>query len=64
METLIGVLIMAVLIALLGYGLYWACTKFFPSFAPALWICGVFMIVVILYAAERFLNGQLKWPLP
>lgn len=64
METLISILAAALFIALIGYGLYWACTKFFPNFAPALWICGVVVVILILYAAERISTGTIKWPIP
>ncbi len=48
MEQLIPLLIDILVLALLGYGMYWVCTKFFPNFAPALWICGVILLILIL----------------
>ena len=47
---LINLLIYVFLFALLAYGMYWVCTHFFPNFPPALWICGVILLIVILLA--------------
>ena len=56
-ETLISVLVVIVIFAILSYALYWICTKFFPGFAPALWICGVILIILLLVLASRFPEG-------
>lgn len=58
MDQLIFVLCAVLFIALIGYGLYMVCTKFFPEFPPARWICGVILLILIL----AFVSGQLSWP--
>jgi tellurite resistance protein TehA-like permease len=57
MQLLINVLIGIVIFAILGYGLYLICTKFFPNFAPALWICGVILIIVLLVLLSTQMGG-------
>ena len=56
-ETLISVVVIIVIFAILAYSLYWICMKFFPGFAPALWICGVILIILLLVLASRFPEG-------
>jgi len=64
MDLLIQVLIGAVVFCILAYALYWVCTKFFPNFPPALWICGVILIIVLLVIVSRLTGGQPAqwWP--
>ena len=54
MGQLISVLIFILVFAILAYALYWVCTHFFPSFPPALWICGAILLIVLLYCAMNF----------
>lgn len=62
MDLLINVLIGIVFFAILAYGMYFVCTKFFPNFAPALWICGVILIIVLLVIVGKFgAGGELLW---
>lgn len=65
METLISILIAIIIFAIVGYGLYLVCTRFFPNFPPALWICGVVLLILILMFANRVLGGPgqlIVWP--
>ena len=48
MEQLIPLLIDILLIGILGWAMYWICTKFLASFPPALWICGVILLILII----------------
>ena len=57
MGLLINLLIWILLFAVLAYGLYWTCTHFFPSFPPALWICGVILLILILVTGNSVLHG-------
>ena len=57
MQLLISVLIFIVVFAILAFGLKWVCDKFFPGFAPALWICGVILLILLLIAASSVFNG-------
>jgi len=57
MELLINVLIWMVIFAAVAWGLYWVCTKFFPSFPPALWICGLLLLIFILIFISRVTGG-------
>ncbi len=53
MDQMIQLLIVIVIFCVVGYGLWWVCTKFsLPQ--PVLWICGVILLIFILY----FLAGQ------
>lgn len=61
MDLLIQVLIGAVVFCILAYALYWVCTKFFPNFPPALWICGVILIIVLLVIVSRLTGGTVGW---
>lgn len=54
-QTLIVLLVYALIFAIVAYGLYWVCTHFFPDFPPALWICGAILLIVLLL----FISGQL-----
>jgi hypothetical protein len=51
---LIEVLVYVLFFALVAFGMYWVCTHFFPTFPPALWICGVVLLIMILL----FVSGQ------
>jgi hypothetical protein len=59
-QDLIGLLVAILLFAILAYALYWVCTTFLASFPPALWICGVILLIIILYWAA----GRFAGPLP
>ncbi len=58
MHPLIQLLIYAAVFALVAYGLYMICTKFLAAFPPALWICGIFLLVVLLLV----ISGQIDGP--
>jgi hypothetical protein len=55
LQLLIQLLIYATVFAVMAFGLYWVCTRFFPNFPPALWICGAVLLIIILV----FVSGQL-----
>jgi len=57
-QSLIVLLIYAIIFAVVAYGLYWICTHFFPGFPPALWICGAILVIVLLL----FVAGQIGGP--
>ena len=59
METLVVLLVDIVIFALVAYALFWICTRFFPNFQPALWVCGALLLLVLLF----FVSGQLGGPL-
>ena len=62
--TLIMLLIDIIIFAVLAYALYWVCTKFFPTFPPALWICGaVLLIVLLLFVSGQIGGGPVLLPL-
>ena len=55
MNTLILVLICLVVLAVVAYGLLWICSRFFPEFPPARWICGaILLIVALVFLAQQF----------
>jgi hypothetical protein len=54
-QLLIYLLIDILIFAVIAYALYWVCTHFFPTFPPALWICGVVLLIALLL----FISGQL-----
>jgi hypothetical protein len=58
MDLLISVLIFIVIFAILAYGLYWICTKFFPGFPPALWICGLILLIILLVFLAKEMGGS------
>lgn len=63
-EALIALLIDIVIFAVVAYGLYWVCTHFFPTFPPALWICGaILLIVLLLFVSGQIGSGPLLLPL-
>ena len=56
MDQLIQLLIYIVIFAVVGYGLWWVCTKFsLPQ--PVLWICGAILLIIILLFIARELGG-------
>ena len=56
MDQLIQVIIYIVIFAIVGYGLYWVCTKFgLPQ--PVLWICGAILLIIILLFVSKELGG-------
>lgn len=61
-EGLIGFLVACIIFAIIGLGLYLICTKFFPNFVPALWICGCILLIIVLFYALRVANGGVKIP--
>lgn len=56
MDQLIEIIIGIALLAALGWGLFWVCDRAFPNFAPAKWLVGVLMIILILMFANREMN--------
>ncbi len=48
MENLIPLLIDVLFIGILAWAMYMICTKFLAQFPPALWICGVVLLIIIL----------------
>ena len=63
MEQLIQLIIYIVIFAVVGYGLWWVCTKFaLPQ--PVLWICGAILLIIILLFLSRQLGvgAGLAWP--
>ena len=56
-NILIVLLIDVIVFAIIAYGLYWICTHFFPTFPPALWICGAILLVVLLLAISGQIGG-------
>jgi hypothetical protein len=62
-EQLIQLIVYIVIFAVVGYGLWWVCTKFaLPQ--PVLWICGAILLVIILLFLSRQLGvgAGLAWP--
>ncbi len=56
-NQLIYFLIAIILFAIVAYGLLWVCSKFFPEFPPARWICGgILLSIILILVAQRF-NG-------
>lgn len=47
-QALIPLLMDSLVIAILGYVMYLICTKFFEGFKPALWICGVILLILAI----------------
>lgn len=63
MEQLIQLIVYIVIFAVVGYGLWWVCTKFaLPQ--PVLWICGAILLIIILLFLSRQLGvgAGLAWP--
>ena len=63
MEQLIQLIVYIVIFAVVGYGLWWVCTKFaLPQ--PVLWICGAILLIIILLFLSRHLGvgAGLAWP--
>ena len=63
MEQLIQLIVYIVIFAVVGYGLWWVCTKFaLPQ--PVLWICGAILLIIILLFLSRQLGigAGLVWP--
>jgi hypothetical protein len=62
-EQLIQLIVYIVIFAVVGYGLWWVCTKFaLPQ--PVLWICGAILLIIILLFLSRQLGvgAGLAWP--
>ncbi len=54
MEPIIQLVIYLLIFAVLGWIAYWICTKFFPEFPPARWICGaVLLIIFLLFVSQQ-----------
>jgi len=63
-SSLIVLLVDILVFAILAYGLYWVCVHFFPTFPPALWICGaILLIVLLLFISGQIGGGPVLWPL-
>ena len=63
MEQLIQLIVYIMIFAVVGYGLWWVCTKFaLPQ--PVLWICGAILLIIILLFLSRQLGvgAGLAWP--
>ena len=63
MEQLIQLIVYIVIFAVVGYGLWWVCTKFaLPQLV--LWICGAILLIIILLFLSRQLGvgAGLTWP--
>ena len=63
MEQLSQLIVYIVIFAVVGYGLWWVCTKFaLPQ--PVLWICGAILLIIILLFLSRQLGvgAGLAWP--
>ena len=59
-ESLIALLIAAIVFCVIAYAMYWICAHFFPHFEPALWICGaILLILLILFVSGQFGTGPL-----
>ena len=59
--SLIGLLIAAIIFAVIAYAMWWVCTRFFPQFPPALWICGaILLIIILLYVSGQIPGGPLR----
>ena len=56
MDQLIQLIIYIVIFAVVGYGLWWVCTKFALP-APVLWICGAILLIIILMFVSKQLGG-------
>jgi len=57
-QLLITVLVFMVIFAILAFGMKWICDQFFPNFAPAYWICGIILLIVLLVADAAFGSGN------
>lgn len=57
MEHLIQLLIWAVIFGAVAYTMLWICGKFLAEFPPARWICGVALLVALLYWISRAISG-------
>lgn len=58
MENLIPLLIDILFLGVLGWAMYMICTKFLAQFPPALWICGVLLLILIV----AMLTGGIPTP--
>jgi hypothetical protein len=67
MEQLFMVLIYLIVACAIGYGVcygvWWICVRFsFPR--PVMWICGVFLLVLLFWFLSTQLGGgRFVWPL-
>lgn len=50
MQLLVQALVAVVVFAVLAVALKWVCDKFFAGVQPAYWICGLVLVIVLLYA--------------
>ncbi len=51
MPALVTLLIWILLFCCLAWALLWICTRFWPEFPPARWICGVILLILLIYFA-------------
>jgi hypothetical protein len=63
MQLLITILIWCVVFAVLAFALLWVCTRFFPEFPPARWICGAILLIVLLVVISGQFGGSFPHPL-
>jgi len=57
MPQLITLLIWAIIFAVLAFALLWVCSRFFPEFPPARWICGAILLIILLVAISGQFGG-------
>ena len=59
-ESLIALLIAAIIFCVIAYAMWWVCSHFFPQFPPAMWICGaILLIILLLWVSGQFGAGPL-----
>lgn len=56
METLINLLILAVIFAIVAYAAWWVCVRFAMP-APIIWIVGAVLLIALLIFASRQVGG-------
>ena len=61
MDQLIHVLIMMIVFAVLAFAMKWTCDQFFSGFKPAYWVCGVILLIIILYFVSSQMVGAGAW---
>jgi hypothetical protein len=57
MDQLIQLLIWVVIFGAVAYTMLWICTKFLGEFPPARWICGVALLIALLYWLSRVIES-------
>ncbi len=51
MPDLVNILVWILLFCCFAWALSWICGRFFPEFPPARWICGLILLIVLIYFA-------------